>query len=350
MRFLIALLKLRNQFLIFKPTFPTRFHNIKSEAEEHPNEEITEEMENQTDWELQVDCISIIRLRACDVENMIISNDDEDMLTNQTQQSNQTGNESITEHSGTEGTSSIKKQSTTTPKRKGKIKKCQNPNVRLVFRISVPEYCPREREIKTRVLQVTSQKINCAQPQGVPDISKMNAPTTFTPPSTTVQSPGEIQSFSAVHMSALDDENPQEIWIRGKNFNKQVKVRFREFSSNGQECWSKTAQLDNDQTDRCLLIAYIPRYDRFPIQKIHHPVKCEVVVCQENRESSSQTFYYLPDSTVNPIQKPQARLTNAQNYQGYHYPNQPHNQGPPNPGPFNPVPSLTGLFLMASLE
>ena len=91
-------------FTIFKPTFPTRFHNIKSEAEEHPNEEITEEMENQTDWELQVDCISIIRLRACDVENMIISNDDEDMLTNQTQQSNQTGNESIAEHSGTEGT------------------------------------------------------------------------------------------------------------------------------------------------------------------------------------------------------------------------------------------------------
>ena len=64
--------------------------------------------------------------------------------------------------------------------------------------------------------------------------------------------PTTYNDCQAIMAKNIDDDQTetQEIWIRGKNFSKQCKVKFREFDQNSREIWSKDAQIDSDQSDR----------------------------------------------------------------------------------------------------
>ena len=138
----------------------------------------------QTDWVLPVDCLSILKLRVCDLKENEINR----------------------------------------PQRPKQSKKCASFNIKLCFRLTIQEHSGiiNNQEIMTdsfsessfeeHHIQVLSESINCKQPEGMPEIIRM-------------QHKNSYNGKPAFYIDS-DDDNDRELWIFGRNFAlRNTKVR-----------------------------------------------------------------------------------------------------------------------------
>lgn len=146
--------------------------------------------------------------------------------------------------------------------------KKRSTKCRMVFRVNIPL-----ANGNYETLQVASSQILCTQSPGLPEICKKSL----------IESPAS---------------GGQELFIIGKNFQKDAKVVFQEFSDvrNGpchgkNIMWEEMVDPEKEYIHQSHLICSVPPY-RDP--ELRHPVKVFLSVLSGGKSSEPHTFTYTP--------------------------------------------------------
>ncbi|CAK8696150.1 uncharacterized protein LOC143453503 [Clavelina lepadiformis] len=170
---------------------------------------------------ISVDCVGILKLRNADVEARI-------------------------------GVTRAKKRSQT---------------VRLVFRVILEDMRAENASVPC-ILQVVSNRINCTQPPGQPEITKKS-------------------------LERCPVEGGVEMFIIGRNFHRGLKVIFQDSEEPDGSHWHTQATIDKDTFNTTHMVIQVPSYHD---QNIAKPVNVQLYVEHNSRKCDPHSFTFDPSS------------------------------------------------------
>ncbi|KAI1714047.1 rel homology dimerization domain-containing protein [Ditylenchus destructor] len=137
-------------------------------------------------------------------------------------------------------------------------------------RIVIRAYIPIENVIggemlpTYNVLQVETEPIRCVQQLGVPEVLKMS-------------------------LGSAIAKGGAELFIIGRNFDRNTKVVFREYKEDGTLGWSADATMDKTYLHQCHIVCTVP-----PYHSLYRSGNVSVTVVCGNKSSHPRTFRYNP--------------------------------------------------------
>lgn len=142
----------------------------------------------------------------------------------------------------------------------------KNSSIRLVLRAWIRDELSGEEIL----VQSLSEPISCVQQLGFPEVQKM---------------------------SRTEDglKGGSELFILGKNFDKNTKVMFREWDGDGSLVWISEAKVERQLLHQCHLVCEIPTYKSLSQSC---PVEVSLTVECGQKNSHPQAFTYRPDGAV----------------------------------------------------
>uniref|UniRef100_A0A7E4ZWN1 RHD domain-containing protein n=1 Tax=Panagrellus redivivus TaxID=6233 RepID=A0A7E4ZWN1_PANRE len=150
----------------------------------------------------------------------------------------------------------------------------QHSAVRIAFRA----YIPHDNQPNAyTIIETQSEPIRCVQQLGVPEVLKMS-----------------LQSSPA--------RGGDDLFIIGRNFDRNTVVVFREYKDDGTLAWNAEAVIDKQLLHQCHIVCAIPTYcDLYRGGNVSVTVKCG------QKSSHPINFVYTPSSRCNQSKPPCAR-------------------------------------------
>uniref|UniRef100_A0A1I7RKX7 RHD domain-containing protein n=1 Tax=Bursaphelenchus xylophilus TaxID=6326 RepID=A0A1I7RKX7_BURXY len=117
---------------------------------------------------------------------------------------------------------------------------------------------------QVQVIKSFTEPIRCVQQLGVPEVLKMS-------------------------LSKAQASGGQEMFIIGRNFDRNTTVLFREYTDSGTLCWTAEAEIQKPFFHQCHIVCLIPEYpNKYRGGTVSVTVKCG------QKYSHPSTFIYLP--------------------------------------------------------
>ncbi|KAI6179568.1 hypothetical protein M3Y98_00624200 [Aphelenchoides besseyi] len=129
-----------------------------------------------------------------------------------------------------------KRQKSTSPTMQSKDSEVQCSNLSSTStRICFRAYVPNESKNNYNVIQTCTEAIRCVQQLGVPEVLKMS-----------------LNSAPAV--------GGMDLFIIGRNFDRNTVVLFREYTDDGALCWTAEAPIAKPYFHQCHIVCTVPTY------------------------------------------------------------------------------------------
>ncbi|KAH7728555.1 NFAT protein [Aphelenchoides avenae] len=138
---------------------------------------------------------------------------------------------------------------------------CQHNCVRIAFRAYIPSEVAKGRNT---VVHAQSEQIRCVQQLGVPEVLKMS-------------------------LGTAPAAGGQDLFIIGRNFDRNAAVVFREYKDDGSLAWSAEATLEKGLLHQCHIVCKVPQY-----YNTYRGGQVSVTVRCGNKHSHPSNFVYTP--------------------------------------------------------
>ncbi|KAK0421970.1 hypothetical protein QR680_007298 [Steinernema hermaphroditum] len=140
-------------------------------------------------------------------------------------------------------------------------KSASNCSVRLVFRAFIPDPSGGP----DTVIQTESEPIRCVQQLGVPEVFKMS-------------------------LNTANARGGCDLFIIGRNFDRNTTVLFREYKEDGNLSWSAEAPIDKQYLHQCHIVCTVPTY-----HSLGRGGTVSVTVKCGSKLSHPTTFHFTPN-------------------------------------------------------
>jgi nuclear factor of activated T-cells 5 len=144
----------------------------------------------------------------------------------------------------------------------------KNTTIKLVFRAVITQ-----KQGEDITIQTLSSPISCTQQLGHPEIQKVSS-------------------------SSATVKGGTELFILGKNFDKNIRVVFREYDTDGNLVWISDGVLERKHLHQCHLVCRVPTYRD---QNVTSPVEVTMTLECGKKTGHPQTFLFHPEKESIPV-------------------------------------------------